>query len=347
MNLCHYREKISLTFSDEQKRRKSIWNKKSCQHPLKSECDGKIVEAHTVPRSMLAKISTDSHVYSPDHRKTPTKFEIYMRRIGIGDASTFNGFCKLHDRETFSLIENQPFIGSAEQCFLYFFRAVSKELALKEAHVRDVELSQSKSDVTASQLEFLDDYLLGVEAGREELFLLKQKLDEMLNNQNFSGVRYCIFWLDAQPHILANSVFQLDFDFSGNLLQDSSDLSSDLAAISASFIIDSSGSGAIVMVWHEDANNVCLQFIQSILAWDQKDWPKLLTNWIVMEAENIFFAPKWWESLPLINRDIVMEVFMNNPSLMRMRTSDDLREPRIGSTPFNVIQYESNAFGKI
>ena len=74
---CHFghQEKQPIPFSEEQKSRKRIWNKTYCLHPIRSECNGGIIEAHTVQRARLKKISSDSHVHTPAFTKTPNNLE--------------------------------------------------------------------------------------------------------------------------------------------------------------------------------------------------------------------------------------------------------------------------------
>ena len=127
-------------------------------------------------------------------------------------------------------------------------------------------------------------------------------------SQSFEDMRYCVFWINQYPEILCNSVFQLDFDFTGKQLQDWTDVNNELDAISVSFITTFKG-GAIVLAWHKSADSTCISFVQSLLTFSDKRKPNLLVNWAVKEIENIFFAPVWWESLHPINQQIVIENF--------------------------------------
>lgn len=350
---CHFAQEIikPISFGERQKVRKKIWNKKYCLHPHSnnpSACSGKIIEAHTVQKSMLKKISVDSRVYAPIIKATPKKLEITFEKKGIGEVSIFTGFCSFHDNNIFRKIENEEFVGNAEQCFLYAYRDVCKELFLKFAHKEDTRYSQKLNvgvpfDILRKKQKFLDDYLVGIEAGISELSNLKLKFDKILLNKNFEDIHYCIFWINQIPEILCNGIFQLDFDFLGNPLQSWSNLHNDLDAITLSLIATKNG-GAAVLAWHKSADETCLSQIQSLLTFSNSDIPNLIINWVVKELENIFISPVWWDSLPRVNQEIILDEFMDNPAFMIDRKPDYLINGRIRGIKWEITEITSNIF---
>src|SRR5579863_8530593 len=81
---------------------KKINRRKLCLAAGRNDCDGHIIEAHTIPRSQLHKIATDGHVYSI--RATPADLLANNGRFtagkkGTGDFSVLNFFCARHDRD--------------------------------------------------------------------------------------------------------------------------------------------------------------------------------------------------------------------------------------------------------
>ena len=349
---CHLTREAqpSISFSERQKTRKKIWNKKYCLHPdvKRSKCAGKIIEAHSVQKSMLKKIAVDSRVYAPSIKTTPESLKILFEKKGVGEVSVFTGFCAYHDKVTFKEIEDENFTGTEEQCFLYGYRAVCKELFLKIAQREDAKYSRTLDagkpfTFQKATQEFFDDYMSGIEAGVSELKNLKDKFDRILISKNFDEIHNCIFWVDQTPEILCNGIFQLDYDFHGNPLQDWSNVRSELDAISLSFITTSKG-GAVILAWHNSADSVCLPVIQSLLATANSNLPNLLVNWVVKELENIFLSPVWWESLPHVNQNIFLEEFMNNPAFMVERNPDYLSTGKIRGFNWNITNITSNVF---
>lgn len=349
---CHFAQETKplVPFAERQKTRKKIWNKRYCLHPnsKKGKCAGKIIEAHSVQKGMLKKIAVDSRVYAPSIKATPTTLEILFEKKGIGEVSVFTGFCAFHDKETFKKIEDEDFIGDAEQCFLYAYRAVCKELFLKIAHKEDAKYSKTLDAgkpfaIQKATQEFLDDYIVGIEAGITELTNLKNKLDKILLSKNFNEIHYCIFWINQMPEILGNGIFQLDYDFQGNPLQNWANIHNELDAISLSFITTSKG-GAVILAWHNSADSVCFSIIQSLLTFSNSKIPNLLVNWVVKELENIYLSPVWWESLPRVNQDIFLDEFMDNPAFMVERSPNYLLNGRIRGFDWEITEITSNAF---
>jgi hypothetical protein len=97
----------------EQKRR---FSKEYCIHPSAAPtiCQGGIVKAHTIHKSgVLSRIAKSGHVYQGNANffdLVKNKGKIAQKLVGINDASTFTGFCGLHDNNTFEPIEKEAFI---------------------------------------------------------------------------------------------------------------------------------------------------------------------------------------------------------------------------------------------
>ncbi len=125
-------------FDYEQKIKKHF-GRKYCLHPEASigSCKGNIVNAHTVQRSGgLSRIAKEGHVYGfkPTMKMMiDNDGKIIPNLIGLKHASTFTGFCSLHDSETFKKLEIEPFSATPEKCFLLAYRAFSRELFTKRA----------------------------------------------------------------------------------------------------------------------------------------------------------------------------------------------------------------------
>lgn len=92
---------------------KSNSQRKACYAPasMHEDCDKRIVQAHTLSKSSSLKAIADSsnHVMGvvmnlPSLIKTT---EDGFQKIGINQASTFTGFCAVHDRILFSCLENE------------------------------------------------------------------------------------------------------------------------------------------------------------------------------------------------------------------------------------------------
>jgi hypothetical protein len=94
------------------------------------DCSEKIIDAHSISQSTLNLIKD----YTTSGEKVIVLSDIKITKDGVvnipsqkgwsNEASIFNGFCGVHDREIFKPIENSiPFDNTDIQCFLHSYRA--------------------------------------------------------------------------------------------------------------------------------------------------------------------------------------------------------------------------------
>lgn len=195
--------------------RKAFSKKKCFAHDVGlGDCEGSVIKAHTVSRGPnLAKIAKDGHVLNyaasiPDMNKNGGKLS--LKKIGIGDASVFHGFCGKHDRELFSCIENEAFTGRPEQCLAVAYRTMCRELYGKDAgsHLRETLRGADKGSGPFEQVmlqNMFDEMESGNEAARRDL---KATLDVLTKAV-----------VEVRPHVLSSVVFEfaasLPFMFAG------------------------------------------------------------------------------------------------------------------------------------
>jgi hypothetical protein len=132
---------------------KQSFSRKYCLAPLANSatCSGRIVSAHSIQRNGqgLKQIAKNGHVFTG----RPTEIRgTKVVPIGIGNASTFTGFCDLHDTEIFRPIEAEPNIFSHEQLFLLLYRPLAMEVFLKRAAMEHAQqlLKSTKNTRAAS-----------------------------------------------------------------------------------------------------------------------------------------------------------------------------------------------------
>ncbi|MBJ3923573.1 hypothetical protein JGC80_23805, partial [Salmonella enterica subsp. enterica serovar Kentucky] len=150
-------------------------------------------------------------------------------KIGINQASTFTGFCAVHDRILFSCLENEKFTGTDEQCFALMFRSLSKEIYAKEGGRRSSDFAKNadKGKLQAEQVyiqEFVSLHQSGLNAAITELNNLKTSLDRILLNRQFSEIESVVFTFSEPLPIAVSSILSPERDFDGTKIQDLNDL---------------------------------------------------------------------------------------------------------------------------
>ena len=171
----------------------------SCPEGTKAECSGFIVKAHTVSRSAsLKQIARDGHVYQITSNFISLKnnsVPLEPKLIGTNRASTFMGFCRKHDNEIFAPIEKQQFRCTPEQCFLVAYRALCREVFIKEGTARNLstlrELDRGRDLQQQREMQsILSPYALGTHAGLKSIRSHKICYDTCFTQQDFSSVLY-------------------------------------------------------------------------------------------------------------------------------------------------------------
>jgi hypothetical protein len=307
---CHLdrAEQPRLPRQEALKASKAARDERVCLHPdaAPTTCTKVIVNAHSVQRSGsgLASIARKGHVYGyksgfSQLDKTAGRFEPAL--IGINDASTFTGFCSVHDSDTFAPLERQEFPATDEQLALLGYRAICRELMAKRGALRlNPTLREGDRGLGVGSQRAWQDKMLGHEIGMAlgltDLEHAKRQFEETLRTREFSRVRKLLIEFDSSPAVLACAALTPEFDFDGRKLQDLNDLATTMDMVTFSLVGTSSGKGASVFSWIDDSH-VASQFVASVDAIAPDDLPHRLVQFSFESFENIYWSPEWWESL--------------------------------------------------
>ncbi len=297
--------------------------------PMKSGCSNVIVKAHTVPRSgSLQQIARKGHVYS--YIPTPsllnlTKYggKLQPRLVGINLASTFNGFCSIHDNRIFSKIENQAFVSSQEQCFLLAYRALTRELYAKKSaaslsNVRH-QLDRGKSLEQQTVIQTLNHGVdIGTSAGLGDSEYHKEIHDKVLLSGDFGTVHAYVIELESPPPIMCSGGMFPEYDFQGNQLQDLLDLKIKPHLITFTSFYGGN-CGIIVFSWLSSSHPTCERFINSLRELPPNRVTDALIRFFFEFCENLHIAPLWWESFEARKRDTLERRFATAVSLFSPR----------------------------
>ena len=301
---------------------KKSFSKPICSAPevWHKGCDGRIVRAHTVPRSSsLKRIARDGHVYgfvvSMQNLKT-FNGKIRPELVGIKKASTFSGFCMRHDNEIFSPIENSDFEGTAEQCFLLGYRAEARELYTKTAsaslqsYSKDIDAGRTREQ--QAQIQEINSLMdIGVQVGLNDNLALKAQYDEILISKSFENSFAYVIELDNPPSVMCSGGWFPTEDNDGNVLQNLGDLEAKMCAITCTSYWGGQ-TGLVIFQWLSADHNICERYIRSIHAVDNNELPTVLLNLFFDNLENLQLAPDWWEGLSETEQNILVDLLASS-----------------------------------
>ena len=312
---------------------------KTCLAPNEWQdgCRGGIIKAHTVSRSgSLKRIARNGHVYSVVRNLNPKDMSTGVPEPvlqGIRQASTFTGFCAKHDNDIFQPLEDQPFAGTLEQCFLVGYRALARELYAKRA-AEKLLLRMTKADKGQEPLaqlaiqSYIQNTKTGTQIALRDLSLYKERYDSILRDKQFEGIcGYAFEFSEPLPVMCSGAIFPVQ-DFDGVELQDLGNLSANLDQLCFSSL-NGGERGVVVFSWLSEHDQTCQAFVKSVVAIPNHSVVKALLRFFFSFCENIHIAPEWWEGQSaqsrqaLLNRTVLGIVMEQPPRLTYELDGDD------------------------
>ncbi|TKW66518.1 MAG: SEC-C domain-containing protein [Paracoccus denitrificans] len=268
------------------------------------DCEGGVIKAHTVSRGPnLARIAKNGHVLR--YRTTSSEMNgnggnLSFKRIGIKDASVFHGFCRKHDREIFSCIENEVFTGRPDQCLAIAYRTMSRELYGKDAssHLRETLRDADKGSQPFQQFIFqkmLDEMDTGNEAARREHKATHDALTAAVVASRTDMLSSLIFEFAAPiPFMFAGAWVPLTDLHGAELQKGYVDELLEQVFVS-SFAGESSA--MICISWRNIDGAPGKVIAEQLIELPEEARASACLQFVMKHVENVFFNPDWFDAL--------------------------------------------------
>ncbi|WP_348943925.1 hypothetical protein ABHF33_10515 [Chitinibacter sp. FCG-7] len=273
-----------------------------CLHHSHGERCDKIIKAHSIQKSgQLSLIAENGHVYRLNNELAVLRKNNGipdLKKIGIKQASTFLGFCKLHDNQLFEPIDKYPLEPTKEQIALYAFRCLCREYFVKENAVTTISNMTSHTDLNRHQLSFLKHSHLGHSNALANLQRHKSLFDSVILNSDFEQFEFICFTSSSPCQLQFSGVLYPDYDFEGKILQDLGVLTERLDLITF-FSAPMENGWAFGFGWHVSSNKTCFPFIQSLanIVANGKKLEDALLRFVISCCENHAMRISWWDGL--------------------------------------------------
>ncbi|RZI82432.1 MAG: hypothetical protein EOP38_15950 [Rubrivivax sp.] len=280
----------------------------SCQHPDASAttCSSLAsIKSHTLQRrGGLGAIAESGHVCSA--KKAFTNLEkrggqVDMEKIGVGQASTFPGFCSHHDTELFKPVEQANSKLAAYSGFLLSLRAVTYEMATKDSQLRSHVASKEFIDYGRSFEQqamiqnFLSQHQVGIEQGLKDITQLKLLYDKAFQSQDFSKFSFYGVEFDKVLPFAAAGAFMPEFDFAGAQLQEL-EVGKSVSQIALN-ITQLGDNTCVVFGWFGGPDCAAARLVDSFKAIPDSEKANALLVLAMEHLENFFCTPSWWTGL--------------------------------------------------
>ena len=346
---CHLERETQAPIQpwEVSKKFKQAFSVKKCLVPeaWQNECKGPISRAHTVPKSgSLKRIARDGHVYSfvPSLENLGKNQGVLVPELlGIQKASTFTGFCALHDSAIFAPLEQQKFCGTPEQCFLLGYRALAREFYTKRAATRLQGLyrDMDKGKTFAEQVRIqaiAQPFNIGLEAALQDTDHYKSLYDGLLESQEYKTVRAYIIEFETAPPVMCSGAVYPEQDFGGVELQDIADIRNtpDLLCFTS---FHGGERGAVAFSWLVESDRTCRAFVESLRAIPDEFVTAALSRFFFTHCENVHIEPDWWGSLSEETRNAVIERVKESANPIEARPKAVLADDGVAYDPWPIV----------
>lgn len=294
---------------------KKSFDKKYCSCPvqMKHECNGKIINSHTVSKgASLSSIAENNHVCGLKvdlFKINEGNGFIEPELIGVNKASTFTGFCAYHDKTLFSPFENSVFSYTKEQIFLLSYRTLSREHFLKEAH-HDSQKILELGDAGLGLLEqigfqkFLAAHKESMELGIRDSLYHKNAYDAALLDKAYDKMRSIVIKFDKFLPFQFSGTHYPVVNLDGEKIQSLADEKT-LDLICMATINDETCS-YLVISWLNENHGACTNLSESIISKSNDLLSQEIVNYIYSHFENVYSQPSWWNGLPKKEKTFIL-----------------------------------------
>lgn len=289
-------------------RLRSLTPSRQCLAPVSfaHECARGTINAHTVSRSgSLGAIERDGHVYSYNpslQGLIKSSGKLRPELTGWRQASTFPGFCRTHDKKLFQPLEDEPFTGSTEQCFLLAYRCIAREFYAKKASVLQIPLRHAITAQSPELKQYIADFNRGVELGLRDANVHKARYDLVLEKKDWNAVHAVLIEFDGVFPIQSAGGFFPDVDVFGHQVQVMGiGRQTPEAMTLVSFA--AGGKSYTLFCWLIDSDTSSSSFVSALLRIPQNQLPAVLGSLLLQRSENCHFSPNWYDGLPEDGKD--------------------------------------------
>jgi hypothetical protein len=292
-----------------------------------ADCSGTIARAHSVQNGRsLDSISRDGKVYMflRNHDRPGYSF----RPVGRNQATTFTGFCNHHDATVFREIDTADMAPPTKrQVVLHALRAVAREcwaklsvikgheqlLALNRSNITTEELASLMGVENPSQIDrtFFDHAmnitLAGTRSSAARMTSQFASYREQLRSDAFHLTETAVFEFVGAPRIGASALATPEFDFVDQKIAKLT-----LAGYQSDMVIcvvPFRGRTVVMLAYHKRDRRVLGSLPAQLRQMSDAERGVALSRFLVINCENVAFAPDYIDALPDVVRAAIERAF--------------------------------------
>ncbi len=293
-------------------------------------CEENPILSHSIQKNkILSEIAEDGYILKIEIEHSYEESKFILTEEGRGTASTFKGFCGKHDNKIFVPIEECEYdVGNKEQEFLFAYRALAKEYHLKKSIYDMAEHFINLSDEDYKEVcdycnlkvrnkNKLDDIFIMSKIGTgdnlEKLQKYKKIMNINLDKERYYKIKSDVIKLPQNYDISASSLFFIEYDNYGNLINDFERFTNMKPTF---FTIFPQGDFTYIIFSYFKTDKNYYDFIQPQIINQETNFQKtIISNILAIYVENFFVSPLLWDSLDKEVKDSFLHIFSNNIDL--------------------------------
>lgn len=274
-------------------------------------CIDKLIGSHSIAKSAILKSIEDNGkvmtwISSP-FNLLKNKGVVKPVEIGIAKASVFGGFCEYHDRELFKEIDKTIEVFNDLIALQLHYRAICYEYFQK---ISIVEANKKNNTITDNDFEqalaITDLNALGNKEGIKDLRAEMIACEKAYSTEMRNNIHALVFEFNILTPVVCAFSWIPEFTIYGNPLFD---MESPKLAPHITFTLGNNGDDKsyFAVTFTKNDSNID-EFISTLL--EQKN--KMLDiaiEFCLMNSQNSYMKPIWWNSLSAINKQSIITNF--------------------------------------
>ena len=263
-----------------------------CLYPLKHECDGRIVKAHAIQNNRILKRIAENGRVVTTNGVTNLFFQD-IKINGRGNATTFYGFCKYHDKTVFQDIEDKPFTATRKQLFLLAYRTFAWHYHKKrEQHERNEIFDNVMKD--RGYGSNTDDSLFwkkGIELGLRDNDEKKARFDAAILSSDYDALDHCVWIIPYEVQFAVSMMYEMMYDIEGRRVNaHCGDLPEKSIFLN---IFPTDGKSYCIWSWFS-TDSEYRRFTEQFMNMDIENRINFLNNKLPEWTDSLVISPKLW-----------------------------------------------------